>query len=307
MDSVLEIKTRLPIEVLVARYCQLSKKGRDLVALCPFHNDTKPSFLVSPDKGIAYCFACNTGGDIFSVYQKIENVDFPQAVKDLADIAGVILPDKPEHAAGPKKDEKERVRDCLESAMQFFMEQLKVTPSALEYLQKRGVPPEQIEEFRLGLAPDSFTATYDHLLKAGFSKTEITAAGLAVQKELEGKFYDRFRDRLMFPIHDPQGGIIGFGGRTLGNDDAKYVNSTDSILYHKSNVLYGFHMAKEAMREKGSVIVVEGYFDVLACHRVGIQNVVAASGTAFTEQHAKLIKRYADTVALCLDTDPAGQ
>jgi DNA primase len=307
MDSVLEIKSRLPIEQLVAQYCQLQKKGRNFVSLCPFHNDSKPSLLVSPDKGIAYCFACQSGGDIFSFYQKIEGVDFPQAIKDLADKAGVILPEQSSAPTGPKKDEKERARECLLAALSFYREQLKKSPSAQEYLTKRGVTAEEIETFQLGLAPDSFTETYDHLLKSGFSRTEVVAAGLAVQKEIEGKFYDRFRHRLMFPIFDQQGLIVAFGGRTLGDDDAKYINSTDGILYHKSNILFGFHLAKEAMRDTEEAIVVEGYFDVLACHRVGMKHVVAASGTAFTDQHAKLLKRHCKKVSLCLDQDRAGQ
>ncbi len=307
MDSVAEIKARLPIEQLVSQYCQLQKKGRNLVALCPFHNDTKPSLLVSPDKGIAYCFACQSGGDIFSFYQKIEGVDFPQAIKDLAEKAGVKLETR-HVSGGPAKDEKERVRECLQAANAFYQAQLKESPSAQEYLRKRAVPAEQIEQFELGLAPDSFSATYEHLLKSGFSRKEILAAGLGVLRELqEERIYDRFRNRLMFPIHDHQGQIVGFGGRTLGEDDAKYINSSDGILYHKSSVLFGLHQAKEAIRQGNRALLVEGYFDVLACHRIGMHNAVAVSGTALTEQHVKLLKRYAEEVTLCLDQDRAGQ
>jgi DNA primase len=307
MDHVEDIKSRLSIEELVGQYRALTKKGHNFLCLCPFHNDTRPSMVVSPDKGIAYCFACNSGGDIFSFYQKIEGVDFRQALIDLADRTGVQLPKAPVMTK-ETKDEKERLRECLESAKQFFQRQLSTAQIAKDYLQKRGVPAEQIEQFGLGYAPDSFSETYEHLLKEGFSKKEILLAGLGVQKDLaEGRIYDRFRNRVMFPIHDSQGRIAGFGGRTLGEGDAKYINSAEGPLYKKSEILYGFHYAKDAIRTAEKVIMVEGYFDVLACHRVGVQNVVAVSGTALTEQHVKLLKRSSETVLLCLDQDRAGR
>ena len=306
MDAVSEIKARLPIEELVGQYCQLQKKGRNFVCLCPFHNDKHPSFLVSPDKGIGYCFACQNGGDIFTFYQRIESVDFRQALHDLAERAGVTLPERAAEST-VKKDEKERLRDCLAAAQAFYRKLFQADGKVQAYVQGRGVPPEQIKEFGLGLAPDSFSATYEHLLKEGFSRREIVTAGLGVQKDLEGKIYDRFRNRLIFPIHDGNGRLIGFGGRALGDDDAKYLNSSESPLYHKSDVLYGLHHAKDAIRSSRQVIMVEGYFDVLACHRVGVNNVVAVSGTALTEQHVRLLKRNCDTVILCLDQDRAGQ
>lgn len=307
MDSVSEIKARLPIDELVRQYCQLTKKGRNFVALCPFHHDTRPSFLVSPDKGICYCFPCQKGGDIFSFYQQIEGVDFKQALKDLAEKTGVELPDRPAESV-VNKDEKERLRDCLTAAMDFYASQLQASPSTLEYLGKRGVTNEEIKTFGLGFAPDSFDATYQHLLKKEFSRKEIQTAGLGIQKDInDEKIYDRFRNRLMFPIHDSQGRICGFGGRTLGNDDAKYLNTPDSPLYHKSSVLFGFHHASKSMRDHKRVILVEGYFDVLACHRVGVHEVVATCGTAMTEEHAKLLKRSVDRVVLCLDQDRAGR
>ena len=306
MDAVSEIKARLPIEELVASYCQVHQKGRTLKAVCPFHNDTHPSLLVSPDKGIAYCFVCQTGGDIFSFYQKIENVDFPQALKDLAERTGVELP-KERLSSGPKKDEKERFRECLEAAASFYQTKLRESDSALQYLDERKITPELLKVFQIGFAPDSFDATYTHLLKVGFSRKEILGAGLGVQKELkEERIYDRFRNRIMFPISDIQGNLIGFGGRTI-KDDAKYINSPDGPLYNKSTALFGLSLAKEAIRESKSVILVEGYFDVISCHRLGIKNVVAVSGTALTEQHVQILKRYAEKVSLLLDRDAAGE
>lgn len=307
VDPTLEIKAKLPIEELVAQYCQLKKQGRGFVCVCPFHNDKHPSMQVSPDKGIAYCFACNSGGDIFSFYQKIENVDFRQALKDLGERTGVkvegIRTDTP-----VQKDHKERIRDCLNAAHKFYREQLQKNDSAKRYLMQRKITDEQVEQFGLGVAPDSFNETYEHLLKAGFSRKEIVDASLGIQKDLsEGKIYDRFRNRLMFPIHDGGGELVGFGGRTLGEDDAKYINSGETPLYNKSVILYGLHHAKEAIRNTKKVVLVEGYFDVLACHKHGIDNAIAVSGTALTEQHVKILKRYCETVVLCLDQDPAGK
>lgn len=308
MDSVAEIKARLSIEDLVSEYCQLKRKGRGFVALCPFHNDTKPSLQISPDKGIAYCFACQSGGDIFSFYQKIEGVDFRESIKELAEKTGVDLPkERFTPTPGVAKDEKERIRECLTEAIRFYQTSLKDHPNAVEYVAKRSIPPELLEEFCIGYAPDSFDATYTHLLKAGFSRSEILKAGLGIQKELqEERIYDRFRNRLMFPIVDIQGHPIGFGGRTLGDDDAKYINSPDGPLYNKSFALFGLFHAKEALRKEKSVILVEGYFDVLAYHRLGIKNVVAVSGTALTEQHVLILKRSADRILLSLDADTAG-
>ena len=190
MDSVSEIKARLPIDELVRQYVQLTKKGRNFVGLCPFHQDSKPSFLVSPDKGICYCFPCQKGGDIFSFYQLIENVDFPQAIKELAERTGVVLPERDKEIV--KKDEKDRMRDCLNAAATFYASQLQASAQTKKYLAERGVTDEEIKEFRLGFAPDSFSATYDHLLKAGYSRKEILAVGLSVQKEMsDERMYDR--------------------------------------------------------------------------------------------------------------------
>jgi DNA primase len=306
MDAVAEIKARLPIEELVGSYCKLEQKGRTLKAVCPFHNDTHPSLLVSPDKGIAYCFVCQTGGDIFSFYQKVENVDFPQALRDLAERAGVELPK--ERPNTPKKGEKDRIRECLEKAASFYEEQRKKSAIAMLYVEQRKLTPELLKNFQIGFAPDSFDATYTYLLKENFSRKEILASGLGVQKDLkEERIYDRFRNRIMFPISDPQGKIIGFGGRTLGNEDAKYINSPDGSLYNKSIALFGLSHAKEAIKEKKAVILVEGYFDVVSCHRLGIKNVVAVSGTALTREHVVILKRYAEKILLLLDQDSAGE
>jgi DNA primase len=305
MDPVLSVKSRLPIEQLVGSYCQLKKKGRNYVALCPFHNDTHPSLLVSPDKGIAYCFACRSGGDIFSFYQSIEGVNFRQALQDLAEKTGVPLPKRT--ATKDEMDEREKVRSCLLEASSFFRRKLLKSSHAQAYLQKRQIGERQWEEFAIGYAPDSFDALYTELLKKGFARSTILQAGLAIQKELaEERMYDRFRNRILFPIADPTGRIIGFGGRAIEESDAKYINSPDGLLYHKSLVLFGLPQAKEAMRRERNAILVEGYIDALACHACGIKNVVATCGTALTEQHAILLRRYVEEATLCLDMDAAG-
>lgn len=307
MDAKDEIRSRLPIEQLVAQYCQLKKKGRNFVALCPFHQDKNPSLLVSPDKGLAYCFACQSGGDIFSFYQKIESVDFPEAVRQLAEKVGVKI-EKVSRTTGVSRDAKERMKECLQAAEKFYRSSLVTHPHAKAYVEERGVPQELIDTFGIGYAPDSFSVTYDHLLKEGFSRSEIVASGLGVQRELtEEKIYDRFRHRIMFPIRDSQGTVIGFGGRAMGDSDAKYVNSPESPLYHKSSVLFGLFEAKEAIRKKKTVVLVEGYFDCIASRKAGVENVVAVSGTALTAEHAKILRRYAETVVLCLDSDSAGE
>lgn len=305
MDPVTEIKARLPIEELVQRYCQLKKAGRSYRALCPFHQDKHPSLIVSPDKGIAYCFACQSGGDVFSFYQKIEGVDFPQALRDLAERTGVTIEQSVPRAT---LDAKERARACLEAASSYYQEQLRSAEHVKTYLLSRGVSEEEAKAFGIGYAPDSFGKTYEALLKMGYSRSEILAAGLAVQRELrEERMSDRFHHRVMFPIADGQGRIVGFGGRAIGDDPAKYMNSPDGVLYRKSSVLYGLHLAKEAIRTEGHVVIVEGYFDLLACRRVGRANTVASCGTALTDEHAHILRRLTDCVVLCLDQDRAGR
>lgn len=306
MDPVTDIKARLPIETLVGQYCHLQKKGRAFVCLCPFHKDTHPSLLVSPDKGIAYCFACQKGGDIFSFYQAIEGVDFRQALKDLGDKVGVEI--HADRGSALPKDAKDQARHCLEASALFFAKALRESSDVRVYLRSRGVSPEEEELFGIGFAPDGGRAVYEYLLKEGFSRTEIRTAGLAVQRDLQDEsMRDTFRYRIMFPIHDGSGRAIGFGGRAMRSADPKYINSADTPLYRKSAVLFNLHRAKEYMRDKREAILVEGYFDVLAVVRAGFGNVIAQCGTALTEEHVRIIKRSVDTVILLLDQDRAGR
>lgn len=303
MNHLDEIRAKLNIEDIVSGYVQLKKAGRNLKGLCPFHNDSRPSFMVSPEKGIGYCFSCNTGGDIFKFIQLVEKVDFPGAVRILADKAGVRLPEfKPE-----VHNEKLRILKANELATEFFADQLKNSKMAMEYFTGRGLTESTIKEFQLGLSPDSYTALRDHLKQADFDEKLLLDAGLISQRTIADKnTYDRFRNRFMFPIHDQQGNAVGFGGRIIGDGEPKYLNSPDTPVYNKSFVLYGLSLAKDAIKTEDLAIFVEGYMDVIAAHQAGTRNVVATSGTALTAPQLKLIKRYTKNIAFAFDSDSAG-
>jgi len=303
MDHLEEIRSKLAIEEVVGGYIQLKKAGRNLKGLCPFHNDSKPSFTVSPEKGIAYCFSCNTGGDIFKFIQLIENVEFPEAVKILADRANVKLPDfKPEN-----QNKRLQTIEINQITMKFFINELKENPNKKKYFLNRGLSEETISEFKLGYAPNSFNELKDHLKRSGYSDGEILEAGVVTQRSIADKnSYDKFRDRLIFPIFDHQGNPVGFGGRVIDQGEPKYLNSPDTPAYNKSIVLYGLNVAKDSVKKENLAIFVEGYMDVIASHQAGTKNVVATSGTALTPQQLKLIKRYTKNIALCFDGDSAG-
>lgn len=313
-NSVSEVKDRLKIEDLVSQYVQLKKAGRNFKGLCPFHNEKTPSFVVSPERQIAYCFGCNKGGDVFQFIQEVEGVDFVDALKILAEKTGVEL--EPMQNVGKSKrvtkDEKSELFRVYDSATSFYEEQLWQTDEGkkvVDYLYRRGLTNESIKRFRVGYAPDSFELTYTHLLKSGFDKKVLVSAGLAMAKGTTvDKIYDRFRGRLIFPILDNLGRIVAFGGRALSKDQQpKYLNSAESNIYHKSNVLYGFYKAKKSIKEKKQVMLVEGYFDVIASVQAGVENVVATSGTALSTKQLRLLKPFAQSIILCFDNDLAGQ
>ncbi|MBU0667728.1 DNA primase [Patescibacteria group bacterium] len=312
MNPTQEIKDRLRIEDLVGQYVQLKKVGRSLKGLCPFHAEKTPSFIVSPERQIAYCFGCNKGGDIFSFIQEVEGIDFPDALKMLAEKTGIELEEYKSDRPKVTGDAKQQLFKVYEAAADFFERQLKDSEEGkkvMDYLHRRGLTDESIFKFRVGFSPDSFDATYTYLLKKGFTKSQLVSCGIAMTKETTvDKIYDRFRGRLMFPIRDNLGRIVAFGGRALKKDqDPKYVNSSESPIYHKSNVLYGFSDAKAAIKEKKEVIIAEGYFDVIAAHQVGAVNTVAPCGTALAASQLRLLNPFADTVILAFDNDIAGQ
>ncbi|MFA5843183.1 MAG: DNA primase [Candidatus Gracilibacteria bacterium] len=314
-DIVLDIKSRLNIEDVVSRYVPLKRTGRSLKACCPFHAEKTPSFVVSPERQLAYCFGCHKGGDMFAFIQEIEGLDFKGAIDLLADIAGIDKAMYQEHFnAAPKisKDHKVELYGINNSARDFYSNFLWTTKEGkdvLNYLEKRAITAQTIRDFEIGLSPDSFEATSAALFQKNHSKQDLLELGLLISKDTNGeKTHDRFRGRLMFPIWDNQGRIVGFGGRALKPDDEpKYLNSPESVIYHKGDTIYGYHKAKAAIRKDDLVIVVEGYMDLIASHQAGITNVVASSGTAFTPEQFKVLTRLTKNVALSFDTDRAGE
>ncbi len=308
MDQIQEIKNRLAIEDVIGSYVDLKKAGRNFKACCPFHGEKTPSFVVSPEKQIAHCFGCHWGGDMFKFVQEYEKVEFVDALEALAKRAGVKL--ERTKGSDAKKGKKDRLKKLHEATAEFFTDQLEKNKEAREYLQKRNITQETIKEFSIGWAPDDYHETHLYLEKKGFSKTEIAEAGIASKKQMASdEIFDRFRGRVMFPIWDSLGEIVAFGGRTLksDNDGAKYLNSPDTPIYNKGQFIYAFHKAKDAIRETEKVIVVEGYFDVIAAHQAGFKNVVGSLGTALTETQLKLLKRFAKEVIFSFDADKAGE
>jgi len=308
MDQVADIKARLSIAEVVGKYVTLKPAGRNFKGLCPFHQDHSPSFLVSNEKGIGWCFVCQSGGDIFSFIQKIENVDFPEALKILADMAGVTLEKSSSDKGFVKKEKKLRLMELLEEAQNFFRQSLLKAKGVQEKIAERELTPEILEKFGLGYAPDDFHGLENALLKLEFSRAEMLEAGVLASKDAAGKeTYDRFRGRITFPIWDAHGQLRGFGGRIFGTGEPKYLNSPETILYQKSTILYGLNFAKEAIKKQDFCLVTEGYFDVIACHHAGITNTVATSGTALTAGHIKLLQRFSKNIVFAFDADIAGQ
>lgn len=310
-EAIQDIKDRILIEDLVSQYVQLKKVGKNLKGLCPFHNEKTPSFIVNPERQIAYCFGCHKGGDIFRFTQEIEGIDFKAALSLLAEKAGVKLET---YTSQPSlnHDHRDQLLDLYEKTTVFYQHQLYQTPQgkkALEYLYGRGLTPESIEKFRLGLAPDSYEETHRFLLQQGFSKKNLVEGGLALTQETTvDKIYDRFRGRLIFPIVNNTGNVVAFGARALTKDqEPKYLNSPETSLYHKSHTLYALFQAKPAIKHHQKVLIVEGYMDVIAAFQAGVEYVVASCGTALTPQQIRVLKPFTSTLLLAFDNDRAGQ
>ena len=308
MSVVDEIKQRLDIVEVIGEYVPLKKSGRNFKGLCPFHTEKTPSFFVFPESGTWHCFgACNTGGDIFTFIMKRENLTFGEALRFLARKAGVSLrPPSPALAAEEKL--RERLRELNALAANYFHHLLMQSPKGergREYLSRRGINQETARRFQLGYALNEWHALEGYLTGKGYSREDLVKAGLVVERE-DGGVYDRFRGRLMFPIRDRQGYVIGFGARALDDSTPKYLNSPQTPLFDKSSVLYGIDLAKEAIRLQDLAVVVEGYMDVLMAHQCGFTNVVASLGTALTESQLRGLARLAGNLILALDADAAG-
>ncbi len=310
-DYVEEIKAKLGIYEVVSQYVQLKKAGRNYKGLCPFHGENTPSFVVSPEKQICHCFGCNKGGDIFTFVQDLEGVSFPEALEVLADRAGVQIDKTQMKKTGVSKSIKDEYFKANDLACEFFEKELHTTSDGkkvIEYLKKRGLNDQTIKDFKIGFAPDSYDSLYPYLLEKGVHRDVLLKSGLAANKNLaDEKIYDKYRGRLIFPIWDYLGRIAGFGGRALKKEQMpKYLNSPENPVYNKSQILFGLSHAKKAIKEKGDVVLVEGYFDVILPHQIGVKNVVATSGTALTPEHVRLVKRLTDKVVMSFDTDSAG-
>ncbi len=303
VDTVQQIKDRLNITDVVSQYVKLDRAGQNMRARCPFHAERTPSFIVSPDRGTYHCFGCGVGGDMFSFIEAIEGVDFKGALKILAEKAGVELV----YSRGEKKDDKDRLFEAMEAATIFF--QSKLSNEAKKYLKDRGIEDGTVAAFRLGYAGDAWSEMSDFLVRKKFSEKEVIDAGLAKKGE-KGGLTDKFRNRIMFPIADTAGRIVAFSGRTFGEkahpDAPKYLNSPETALYHKSRILYGFDRAKQSIRKHNFAVLVEGQVDLVMSHQAGWGNTIAVSGTAFTAEHAALIKRMSENLVIALDPDEAG-
>lgn len=302
-SDVEKIKERLAIEEVVGSYVELKQAGKYLKAKSPFTNENTPSFYVSPDKGLFHCFSSDKGGDIFTFIQEMEGVEFREALKILADRAGVTLT-----GGDGDSSRRKRLRDIVAQARDFYVRKLQKSQAAEAYLDERGINQKTANDFKLGQAPDDWRQLISYLESEGYKTEDIITAGLAKQPDGGKSPYDRFRNRLMFPLNDSAGRPVAFSGRRLDDDDpAKYINSPETPLFRKKKVLYGFDKAKDALRDLDAAILVEGQIDLVLAHQAGFENTVASSGTAITEKHLKLIQRFTDNLILALDTDTAGR
>jgi DNA primase len=308
-DRIEEIRNRINIVDLVSEYITLKKAGRNYLGSCPFHKEKTPSFTVNAEKQIYHCFGCGEGGNAFSFLMKINNMTFPEAVRHLAGKLGVPLPSwefTPEEKS--RQDLRESLHRVNQLAADYYAKTLRSAAGSAGrgYLDKRMIKPEIIETFRLGYAPEGWRNLRDHLQREKVPLKHAEQAGLLVSRK-DGDYYDRFRGRLMFPIEDINGNVIAFGGRIIGEGEPKYLNSPESSAYVKGRNLYGLARAKNAIRRDDYLIIVEGYFDLLALWNNGIPNVAATLGTALTREHVDLIKRYTGAVAVTFDTDAGGK
>ncbi len=300
-----ELNNRNPIEEVVGQYVALTRRGSNLFGLCPFHGEKTPSFSVAPEKGIYYCFGCHKGGSVINFIMEIENLSYPDAVRFLAKRAGLEIPEDGQDQARYRK--KERLWALCKDAARFFHACLK-TPQAEQaraYAQGRGLAQATITRFGLGFAPNAWTSLMDAMTAKGYSKEELLEAGLVLQNKDKGTLYDRFRNRLMFPIIDVRGNVIGFGGRVMDDSTPKYLNSPETLIFNKRRNLFAMNFVKKS--KLGYIILTEGYMDAIALHQYGFDCAVASLGTSLTQEHADMLSKYTDELVLTYDGDAAGQ
>ena len=300
-----ELTARNPIEDVVGQYVTLKRSGSNLFGLCPFHGEKTASFSVSPDKGIFYCFGCHKGGGVINFQMEIEGLSSPDAVRTLARRAGMEVPDDEQYQS--RYRQQERLWALSKEAARFFNAQLYAPQGreGLAYAQKRGMPQSTLTKFGIGFAPDSWDALTKAMLAKGYTEEELRESGLVSVSQKNGRIYDRFRNRLMFPIIDVRGNVIGFGGRVMDDSTPKYLNSPETIIFNKRKNLFALNLAKKS--KLGYLILVEGYMDAVALHQYGFDCAVASLGTSLTEEHATLLSRYTEQVVLIYDGDQAGQ
>jgi DNA primase len=304
--NVEQIKERLNIVDVISGYLKVEKAGINFKAKCPFHNEKTPSFFISPTRQSFYCFGCGEKGDIFSFVEKFEGLDFRGALKTLADKAGVELK---KFDVDEKKEEKDELFEVLEATTKIYENNLKENRVAENYLKNRGLTENSIKKWRLGLAEDGWRNLHDALIAKKFAKQNLLEAGLIKKVPNEQKYYDTFRNRIMFPISDSSGRVIAFSGRALKEDEKtpKYLNSPETKLFYKSEVLYGFNIAKNHIRKQDYTVLVEGQMDLVMSHQAGVLNTVASSGTALTDLHLKKIQKLSNRVVIAYDSDVSGQ
>lgn len=307
-ETVEEIKARASLLDVARERIQLTKRGGNYVCCCPFHNEKTPSFTIYPQSNSFYCYGCGEGGDVITFIRKLDGLTYPEAVQQLAERAGVEISTADISASQAEKELQNRIRECNREAARFFFQTLKKSPAgstARKYLMgDRGMPEESIRHFGLGYATDGFFDLVNHLRKMGFTDQEMIEANVAFESKA-GRVVDRFRERIMFPIFDSSGNVIGFGGRALGDEKPKYLNTNTTPVFQKSNELFALNFARKSRSDQ--IILAEGYMDVIALHTAGFTNSVASLGTALTEQHARILARYAQEVVICYDSDEAGQ
>ena len=304
-----QVRSTANIVEVISGYVPLKKRGQNFWGCCPFHGEKTPSFAVNPAKNMFYCFGCHEGGDIFKFIMKMESCDFMEALKLLAARYGIPVPERQKTAVEIRREKhRERIYETNATACRFYQACLLNTPygkGALAYLNGRGISQEIISSFSIGYALDSFTSLLSNLGRHGYKGEELLAAGLVAEGRQQ--LYDKFRNRVMIPIKDPKGKIVGFGGRVLDNSTPKYLNTAETEWFNKRRLLFAMDVAYKAIRSSRQAIVVEGYMDAISLHAAGISNVVASMGTAFAAEQAKLLKRVADEVVFCYDSDSAGR
>ncbi|MFH0886965.1 MAG: DNA primase [bacterium] len=307
-ETIEEIKDKAEIVSVISNYVILRKAGKNHVGLCPFHNEKTPSFSVSPDKQMFYCFGCHEGGNALTFIMKIENLNFGEAVELLAEKLGIEV--KKTNRSTPPPSENNKYYDVLRHAIEYFkycLNDPKLGHRTRAYLEHRHVSDQAIDLFGLGYAPKDWQGLFNYMNKKGVDTKAMVHLGLAMPRPTDNSYYDRFRERLMFPIFDLRDRPIAFGGRALDGTDPKYMNSPDSSIFNKSNILYGLNRAKDEIKKNKTAILVEGYMDLIAVYSAGFKNVVAPLGTSFTDSQAKLLSRYANTAIIAFDSDMAGE